>query len=329
MSKKKIVIVIILVFIVIGLMNNAKKSRLQNSQEDTGFTVLQSGTYSMRHGLLEREYYLHVPDSYNGSTKTPLVVNLHGGGGSYKSAIDETQMNKKADEEGFIVAYPNSAKGLDGGNRWNNGPRPVEPRKQSLADDIGFLRNMIEGLEKDLNVDSSRIYVTGMSNGGAMTYRAACEMSDVFAAAAPVGAPRIITECSPLNSIPLLHIHGASDTLVPISGTPSAASVPKIVALKDSFPSVVDAVGLVRNANACNSKAEISYDIAGSVCRTYPGCRDNADVGYCIVADNGHTWPSGAYPADGPIYKAIVGELSNKFDTNKVIWDFFSKFSRE
>ncbi len=143
---------------------------------------------SLKVGDHERTYLLHLPLAFDGKRSLPLVVVLHGGGGNAPGAVDMTGFSEKADKEGFVVVYPNGSGRLK--NRlltWNSG-NCCGYALDSSADNVGFIRVLIDELEKTRAIDPKRVYATGMSNGGMMTYRLACELSDKIAAAAPVAA---------------------------------------------------------------------------------------------------------------------------------------------
>src|SRR5580704_8834959 len=118
-----------------------------------------------------RTYLLHLPPIYDGKRSLPLVIVLHGGGGNAPGAARMTGFSEKADKEGFVVAYPNGSGRLR--NRlltWNSGNCCGYALDNSV-DDVGFIRALIDALEKTRAIDPTRVYATGMSNGGMMTYR--------------------------------------------------------------------------------------------------------------------------------------------------------------
>ena len=152
---KKIIILIIILFLITASIKIIKNRNNQEIEETVQIPKL-SGDYefTLEHNKLTRNYLVHVSQNYDGEKPTPLIIDLHGGGGSFESAIKGTQMNKKSDEEGFLVVYPNSANSKDGGKRWNSGTRIIETQKESTADDIGFLNAMLDDLELKYNIMS-------------------------------------------------------------------------------------------------------------------------------------------------------------------------------
>ena len=128
-------------------------------------------------GSLTRNYLLHVPKSSRAGRRTPLVLVFHGGGGHDWNMPGFTHFDELADEQGFIVAYPDSFN-----KNWN------DTRGLSPADDVGFIRALIDEVSRSHPVDPHRIYATGISNGGFFSNRLACDLADRIAAIASVAA---------------------------------------------------------------------------------------------------------------------------------------------
>jgi len=145
-----------------------------------------SNKESIEHDGRNRTYILHIPPSYNKEQSVPLVIVLHGGGGNSKNIGKTIMMDELADEEGFIVVYPDGTGRLNNYLlTWNAGYCCGYSLENNI-DDVGFIRKLIEKLQIEYNINSSRIYVTGMSNGGMIAYRLGSELSDIIAAIAPV-----------------------------------------------------------------------------------------------------------------------------------------------
>ncbi|MDG6229485.1 MAG: PHB depolymerase family esterase, partial [Candidatus Thermoplasmatota archaeon] len=146
------------------------------------------GTESIMVDGLERSYSIHIPEGYDGSKPLPLVLVFHGGGGNANNILQTTGFNQKADEEGFLVVYPQGSGRLQNSLlTWNTGfccGYAVE----NTIDDVAFIRQLIDHLQRHYPIDTKMIYATGISNGGMMTYLVGAELSDIFAAIAPVAA---------------------------------------------------------------------------------------------------------------------------------------------
>ena len=149
-------------------------------------------TVKLRHGGRQREALVHVPTSFNGVRQLPVLLALHGGGGSASLiASDAYGLRAKADEAGFIAVFPNGVGALGGTAlaTWNAGHCCGSARDKQI-DDVGYLRALVEHLQRRLPIDRQRIYATGMSNGGMMAHRLACDAADLVAGVAAVAGNR-------------------------------------------------------------------------------------------------------------------------------------------
>ena len=181
---------------------------------------------SIVHDDLEREYLIYVPDSYNQSLATPIMLNFHGFAGSATDYMRYADMRSVAESENFILVYPQGTCS-DGLSHWNPCPRGGE--NKSTTDDLGFIHAMINDISTQYNVDQQRIYATGYSNGGMMAYGLANHKSDLIAAVACVSG--IMLDCfgSISHSMPILHLHGTSDNELPYNGNSEYPSVQSIL----------------------------------------------------------------------------------------------------
>lgn len=176
-------------------------------------------------GGVERQYRIYVPSYYNGSSKVPLLLALHGALGSAQQFESESGFDAVAERYGFIVAYPDGLGRLKYSlHFWNSGY--INAGLKGGADDVGFLTALVEQVESDYEIDASRVYIAGHSNGGMMAYRMAAERPELFAAAAPVsasiggyeagGEPYQIPE--PDSPVSIVHVHGYLDRSVLYAG---------------------------------------------------------------------------------------------------------------
>lgn len=173
---------------------------------------------SIIHDNLQRDYIIHVPSSYDINTAVPLVFCLHGYGGDSFS-MSYTNFNFVSDTAGFIVVYPQGTL-LQGTTHWNVGGWTLG----STVDDVGFISSLIDSVSSDYNIDAERVYSTGMSNGGYMSFLLACSLSNKIAAIASVTGsmtPQTYNACNPEHPIPILQIHGTNDQVVPYIGDPT------------------------------------------------------------------------------------------------------------
>jgi polyhydroxybutyrate depolymerase len=165
-------------------------------------------TVQMQFGGMNRDYVLHIPPGYDGTKQLPLVFDVHGYTSFATEQLMRSKWDKMADKEGFVLIDP------DGVNKsWNAG----SCCGGNNQNDVAFFREMVKKATAELCIDSKRVYVSGHSNGGAMTYRLACEAADIFAAAAPVCGWMTVSTCNPARPIPVLAIRGLNDGTVKIN----------------------------------------------------------------------------------------------------------------
>lgn len=181
----------------------------------------------------QRNYTVHVPPSYNHETPMPVVILLHGHGQDGKTIAHHTKFSEMSDREGFIAIYPDARTwaGRDEWRSWDTDNGLLPPGAN--ADDVSFLRQIIEKTEGDYKVDPKRIFMAGLSNGGMMSFRAAGELSDKLAAIAVVSGAMSGSEPPPKHPLSVMNIHGTEDGIVPYEG------------LKN-VPSSLSAIGLPR-----------------------------------------------------------------------------------
>jgi polyhydroxybutyrate depolymerase len=273
--------------------------------------------FSIQHGGSQRAYLVHVPASYDPAKPAPVLFALHGGGGNMDYQASEAYgLVAKADKEGFIAVFPNGYSRLAGGKfaTWNAGNCCGAARDQSV-DDVGFIRAVFHQLARQVNVDRSRVYATGMSNGAMMAYRLACEVPDVFRAIAAVAGTDNTRSCAPARPVAVLHIHAKDDSHVLFNGGagPDAAAPSTVT----DFVSVPDTVAKWARLNGCTVPARRVLQTNGAFCELYTSC-GGAPVQLCVTETGGHSWPGGhKRRADQPPSQAI--------SANDVMWEFFSR----
>jgi polyhydroxybutyrate depolymerase len=282
------------------------------------------------HAGLLRSYYLHIPPAYDGTTPVPLVVVLHGGGGSGENVEQQSGMSLKADAEGFIAAYPNGS-GLFR-NRlltWNAGFCCAYAWENDV-DDVGFIRRLIEKLQQHYAIDAKKIFVTGMSNGGIMSYRLAAEMSDVFAAAAPVAASLggqavenapLWMPSPPAQAVSIIAFNGMLDTRVPYQGGIPAADDARGAY---SYLSVAESVSFWIESNACPAGAAREISLSSNIIvDTWSGCDAHTAVVLYSIVDGGHAWPGGEKGWSGG------DEPTREISATDIMWDFFKTHPKQ
>jgi polyhydroxybutyrate depolymerase len=245
-----------------------------------------------------RTYRLHIPAQL--ADDPALVVMMHGGVGSGQQAERAYGWTEESDAAGFLVAYP------DGLSRTWNAGQCCGGAVRDGVDDVAFISALVEALQGEFGVTGDRTFATGMSNGGMMTYRMACE-TDLFAAIAPV-AGTVATTCDAPAATSVLHIHGLEDSQVRMDGEPGNG-----IGDADGIP-VADAVDLFRAAGGCDEPAITE---APPVATAASDCAGDRRVLLVTIADAGHQWP-GSVPREG-----AMDQPSDALDATAVIWEFF------
>jgi len=259
------------------------------------------------HGGIQRNYILYRPQNQLPDEKLPLMIVLHGYTQSANSVMLYTGFNQVAEENRFVVAYP---EGINAS--WNAGIMGG-----STADDTGFLTTLIDTLIKKAWIDPSRVYACGMSNGGFMSYRLACEAGERFAAIGSVAGTMTFLSaqsCMPAVSMPVVHIHGTADVIVPYDGNNAMHSVSAVLNLWKGFDSCQKGTPsfVLHDDHPDNSWVE-QYD--------WTDCAGNSEVRLYKVVNGGHTWP-GAVDVSG------LGATNRDISASEVIWEFVGRFSR-
>jgi len=269
-------------------------------------------TESIMHDGIQRDYRLYVPASYNGSVAVPLVFNLHG----YTSNAWQQELygdfRPIADTANFLLVHPDGTTDMSGTTFWNAFDWPGE-----TVDDVGFISALIDSLSAEYNINLNRVYTTGMSNGGFMSYKLSCDLSQRIAAMASVtGAmgPGMVASCNPSHPIPVMQIHGTADPTVPYAGSGSVGSLP-----------IVDVVDYWVTFNNCTETAietALPNISLSDGCTTdhllYTGGDNGSTVEHYRVNGGAHTWPGAALN---------IGVTSQDFSASKEIWRFFSQYS--
>jgi polyhydroxybutyrate depolymerase len=247
---------------------------------------------------MQRSYLLHVPPGFSATEPAALVFVFHGlaEDGFYMSVV--TGMNEVADANGFLVVYPNGT-AAPGPLSWNAGGC-CGYALANQVDEPAFIRAILADVGQMATIDPKRIYATGFSNGALLSYRLGCEMSDTFAAIAPVAGILSQNPCQPDQPVSVIHIHGDGDVSVPYGGggTNPSTGLP--------FPSVERGIAAWVRLDGCADSPE--REQLGIVAHTlYASCRNGSAVELYVVKGLGHAWPP---PSILP--------------ASQVIWEFFA-----
>lgn len=243
---------------------------------------------TIQHAGGSRSYILHVPPSYTGRTRVPLVIEMHGSGQNAMAQSTVTFWNRKADTEGFIVIYPNALNA-----RWNAGTC-CSPSMEQNVDDVGFMRAVVEKTTTDGCIDRKRVYAGGLSGGGLMAYRLACMAADMFAAIAPVSGATVTAPCRPARPVSVVAFRGRSDDLVPYNGG---------MPLQWFFQGAKADFDQWSMLDQCTGPVTTSHGI----CETKTQCAGGADVTLCSV--NGGHVPYDAAAGAGAAVPDVAWEI--------------------
>ncbi len=260
---------------------------------------------SIFHGGLTRTFIYYKPTAWTANQQLPLLVVLHGltqtGGG----VMDITGFNNIAEENNFIVCYPN---GIN--NAWNANMNV----SVSTADDKGFIETLVHFFQDNYNTNPLKQYLCGFSNGGFMSHKMACESSECFAAIATVSgnmSDTTFANCNPQFSPAVLHIHGTADAIVPYNG--GAATGVSVDQTMQKWASLL-------NCNASPSFIQMPntnlIDLSSSERITYSNCVNPLEL--IKITGGGHQWPGISTLIGG------AGTINMDFYSPQIIWDFLS-----
>ncbi|MEO8262644.1 MAG: PHB depolymerase family esterase [Pseudolysinimonas sp.] len=267
-----------------------------------------SSTHTLEFDGVSRDYRVYVPRTLKAGPVT-LVVMLHGGFGSAEQAELAYGWDAQAERDGLIVAYPEGV-----GRSWNAGGC-CGPAMKKDVDDVGFVEAVVAEISGRLDIDPQRTFATGMSNGGIMAYRLACE-SDVFAAIAPVSATMLV-DCAAPGPVSVLHIQGGIDGSVPPDGSQGGGTQ------NIDGPPLADVIAYWLEADGCGEP--VTAPVGGDalvVATTATPCEAGTAVEYIEIADAGHQWP-------GATGSATAGDPpSTRLDATATIAAFFAAHPR-
>ena len=261
--------------------NNVPEPPIQNPYNLT-CSSYQSNTQkcNLTHNNIIREYYIYIPSSYTPSSNAPLMFVLHGYGSSATNIMFYSSFQNLAEEDSYIIVYPQGSL-LNGVTHWNVGGWTIG----STANDVDFIETIIELVDNEYFINNERIYSTGMSNGGYMSYHLACN-TNLFAAVASVTGsmtPETYNNCSPTNATSILQIHGLQDFTVPYTGAPWSKTIPEVMRYWSEYNNCnEDPLSSITNLS---DGSYIYFD-------SYQNCSNTVGVNLILHSTMGHTWPS-------------------------------------
>ena len=272
----------------------------------------------------KRSFIVYLPKGYNNAGKMPMIFAIHGGSGTPEGMIKIANFKAIADRDKVVLVYPSGIQ-----NNWNDG-RPTTPNQLGI-NDVSFFNQMCDYMINNYSVDGTKIYATGISNGGFMSSRLGCELSNRIAAiavvAATMEATTIAPSCNPGRPVPVIYIHGTTDPLVPFTGGQMTAGGTAGGSILSHF----QALDKWATINSCNSIPTVTDlpDVANDGTtikqRIYSGGINGSEVVSYVISNGGHTWPQGYQYLN----EAIIGKTSQDINACEVIWTFFQRFKRQ
>jgi len=253
---------------------------------------------------VERNYLTYVPATLPQGDPAPVVLVLHGFTQTAQGIMNYSGFNAIADAGRFIVVYPNGVN-----LAWNVG------FSSSGANDVGFLNALIDTLNLKYPINLDRVYACGMSNGGFMSYRLACELSGRIAAIASVTGSmttQTFNDCHPERPVPVMEIHGTSDLIVNYNGATGIKSIPDVIEYwvgQNACPEFPETTLL---PDVINEGSRVERNI-------YRPCDQYSEVILLKVIDGGHTWPGST--------NSGIGNTNRDINASHEIWEFFNRFS--
>jgi polyhydroxybutyrate depolymerase len=266
---------------------------------------------------------VYLPTGYNNAGKMPMIFVIHWGNGTAEGMIKIANFKTIADREKVVLVYPSGIK-----KNWNDW-RPTKPNQLGI-NDVSFFNQLSDYMVANYSVDTTKIYATGISNGGFMSSRLGCELSNRIAAiavdAATMEATTIAPNCNPGRPVPVIYIHGTTDPLVPFTGGQMTAGGTAGGNVLSHFQVIDKWVAI----NECNTTPTVTHlpDISndGTTIQqiVYSGWINWSEVVSYMISNGGHTWPQGYQY----LPKSIVGKTSQDMNASEVIWTFFKRFKR-
>lgn len=269
----------------------------------------------------ERELWVFVPThTAEPSEGWPIVLTFHGGLSNAPTMMRFCELNELGDTAGFVTVFPNGTGRLPSMKTWNAGMCCGYAQREDV-NDVHFIEELLADLPQRVHVDPSRVYATGMSNGGMMAYLLADKLSDRFAAVAPVGGTMGNDTCHPKRPVPVMHMHGTDDQFVRWEGGVGSRSKSKL-----DFNSVDHAISNWVAANRANPQPlieKLTPEVNdGTSIEKFTYAATDADSGEVIlwkILGGGHTWPGKESRLE------LLGPTTHNLDANSVIWEFFRR----
>lgn len=292
----------------------------------------------------KRTAWVALPDKFDAFKKYPVVIVLHGGGGSGEQMRVLSEFDILGDKQGFIAVFPDGTPTL--GTQlmtWNAGDCCGKAQQRDV-DDVRFLDVLIDTVVRKYNGDPKRVYMTGHSNGGMMTYRYACVHPEKLAAIAVNAGQEWYRKCTETNRpVPILHIHGTEDHCANYEGGKRCGGCFADVLGTSGVNAVRQCFAVPDNMQAwarryeCNADTVPRPSIGAVSCKDWQGCKGGSSVRLCSIEGAGHSWPGGV--REEPFcrraprsqkckeWREMMGNVNMDISATAFIWDYFKEFS--
>jgi polyhydroxybutyrate depolymerase len=286
---------ILLFIILLSILSSCKKDDVKEHSESC---YTNTNPQSIVHDGINREYVLYVPNSYDGASPVPVLFNFHGFGGNASEFMNDADMRAVAESDTFILVYPQGSC-LEGSSHWNACPTGGD--NKSNADDLGFVESMINEISSQYNIDMERIYAAGYSNGGMMAYGLANYKSDLIAAVASVSGAMLDCIGQTSRPIPVVHLHGTSDGVLPYNGSSDWSSTQSTLDHWINFNNTITVPTVSTDNSGGMSIEHYVYDQGDS----------SVSVEHYKYIGGEHVWFSTTYQGQ---------------NASKIVWNFVSQY---
>jgi polyhydroxybutyrate depolymerase len=274
---------------------------------------------------LDRSYFAYVPKNSTGNRQLPVVLAFHGGGGSAEGFASDAALQDAAQSVNYVVVYPESYR-----RTWNEDGYCCGEAARARVDDASFVRTLLDDLERIVPIDRRRVYATGFSNGGGLSYWLACTLSDRIAAIAPMSTGMRVppSQCHPTHPIAVFALHGLTDPVAPYYGGTS------IIQTVGPQPPVQQGIDFWRQFDGTQNIERMREFGGAAECDLYLGGRDGSRVQLCRIPGMGHRWP-GSQPTPRSLMVdrylsglgMDLGPYGPALDANDAILQFFAGYA--
>ncbi len=273
--------------------------------------------FTIKVDSIDRYYKVYIPTKFNFQTSSPVIFAFHGGGGDMNQMSEEKNYNliSKSEELAIPIVFANGYSVFPTGRiaTWNAGKCCGDARDKKI-DDIKLVREVFNSVKNQLKINESEVYAIGMSNGGMISYRLACEAPDIFKKIMAVAGTDNTDNCIPKKPISIFHVHAIDDDHVLFNGGHGKAFTDKRIEKITEFSSVKFTIEKWLKNNKCSEKKVRVLDNKDVYCDLYNECAEGTKVKLCATTTGGHSWPGSS-----------KNKSSAAISANKLMWEFFKE----